>query len=122
MRKRNHLAVNLVAVGLTLATLATAFPARPSATPRVIEITAMRFGFSPDEITLKKGEAVTLRFASRDVKHGFFSKALKLDADIVPGKTTELTFAPETTGKFVTVCDNFCGAGHGDMRMTIVVQ
>ena len=122
MRKRNYLAINLVAVGLTLAMLATPFPAKPSATPRIIEITAKRFGFSPGEITLKRGETVTLRFGSQDVKHGFFSKALKLDADIVPGKTTELTFTPETAGKFVTVCDNFCGAGHGDMRMTIVVQ
>jgi cytochrome c oxidase subunit 2 len=94
--------------------------ARPG--PRVIEISARRFGFTPREITLKKGEPVTLRLSTEDVKHGFFVKALSLDADIIPGTTAEITFTPQTTGKFVSVCDNFCGSGHGDMRMTIVVE
>src|SRR4029077_1085152 len=94
--------------------------ARPG--PRVIEISARRFGFTPRKTTRKKAEPVTLRLSTEDVKHGFFVKALNLDADIIPGTTSEITFTPQTTGKFVSVCDNFCGSGHGDMRMTIVVE
>ena len=94
--------------------------ARPG--PRVVEISARRFGFTPGEITLKKGEPVTLRLSTEDVKHGFFVKGLGLDADIIPGTTAEITFTPQTTGKFLSVCDNFCGSGHGDMRMAIVVE
>ena len=122
MRRWKFLVANFVLITLAAAVSASTFPARPAPSPRVIEITAKRFGFSPQEITLKKGEPVTLRFTTQDVKHGFFSKMLKLDADIVPGKPAELTFTPQTAGKFVTVCDNFCGSGHGDMRMTIVVE
>lgn len=96
--------------------------AAPRPAPRVIEISAQRFGFTPGEIKLKKDEPVTLRLTSEDVKHGFFVKALNLDADIIPGTTAEITFTPQTTGKFLSVCDNFCGSGHGDMRMTIVVE
>jgi len=38
----------------------------------VVEITAKRFAFSPDKITLKKGQTVKLRLHSEDVTHGFF--------------------------------------------------
>ncbi len=37
-------------------TLASPFPARAQGTPRVVEITAKRFEFTPKEITLKQGE------------------------------------------------------------------
>ena len=86
---------------------------------KVIDITAKRFEFIPAEITLKKGEAVTLRLTSQDVTHGFFVRPLKIDSDIEPGKATEVTFTPETVGKFVTICDHFCGVNHGAMHMTI---
>jgi cytochrome c oxidase subunit 2 len=90
--------------------------------PRVIDISAKRYGFTPDKITLKKGEPVTLRLHSEDVIHGFFSRQLKIDETIEPGKTAEVTLTPQTDGTFTTICDHFCGAGHGNMAMTIVVE
>jgi cytochrome c oxidase subunit II len=95
--------------------------ARADAQP-VVEITAKRFGFTPDHITLKKGETVTLRLRSEDVTHGFFLRALKIDEVIDPGKTTEVTVTPQTAGTFTTICDHFCGANHGSMKMTITVE
>jgi cytochrome c oxidase subunit 2 len=89
---------------------------------KVIEITAKRYGFTPDKITLTKGETVTLRLHSEDVTHGFFSRQLKIDETIEPGKTAEVTLTPQTAGTFTTICDHFCGAGHGNMAMTIVVE
>jgi heme/copper-type cytochrome/quinol oxidase subunit 2 len=29
---------------------------------------------------------------------------------------------PKTPGRYTTICDHFCGAGHGNMKMTIVVE
>jgi len=121
MKKKLTLVAVLAALVAIAATLEARF-ARAESSPRVIEITAKRFEFSPAEITLKKDQPVTLRLTSQDVKHGFFAKGLNLDGDIEPGKPTELTFTPHTAGKYVTVCDDFCGAGHGDMRMAIVVE
>ncbi len=89
--------------------------------PRVIEITAKRFGFTPNQITLKKGETVKLHLTSEDVTHGFFMKKLKIDEVIEPGKPTEITLTPETAGNFLTICDHFCGVNHGNMNMTITV-
>src|ERR1051326_4351455 len=44
----------------------------------VVEITAKRFAFIPNRITLKKGETVKLRIHSEDVTHGFFLRPLKI--------------------------------------------
>ena len=90
--------------------------------PRVIEITAKRFEFSPNKITLKKGETVTLHLTSADVTHGFFLRPLKIDAVIAPDKPADVTVTPETAGTFTTICDHFCGVNHGNMKMTIVVE
>ncbi len=88
----------------------------------VIEITAKRFAFSPDKITLKKAQTVKLRLHSEDVTHGFFLRPLKLDEEIPAGQTKEVTVTPQTAGTFMTICDHFCGANHGNMNMTIVVE
>jgi cytochrome c oxidase subunit 2 len=90
--------------------------------PRIIEITAKRFEFSPQQIALKVGETVTLRLATEDVTHGFFVKPLGIDELIVPGKTTDLVVTPKAVGRYTTICDHFCGAGHGGMKMTILVE
>ena len=88
----------------------------------VVEITAKRFAFSPDKITLKKGQTVKLRLHSEDVTHGFFLRLLKLDEEIPAGQTADVTVTPQTAGTFTTICDHFCGANHGNMNMTIVVE
>jgi cytochrome c oxidase subunit II len=88
----------------------------------VIEITAKRFAFNPDKITLKKGQTVKLRLHSEDVTHGFFLRPLKLDEEIPAGETKEMTVTPQVAGTFMTICDHFCGANHGNMNMTIVVE
>jgi cytochrome c oxidase subunit II len=88
----------------------------------VIDITAKRFAFSPDRITLKQGQTVKLRLHSEDVTHGFFLRPLKLDEEIPAGQTVEVTVTPQTRGTFTTICDHFCGTNHGNMNMTIVVE
>jgi len=89
---------------------------------RVIPITARRFEFTPREITLKQGETVKLELRTEDVRHGFFVRPLGIDEDIVPGQKTEVVVTPQTAGRYTTICDHFCGAGHGNMKMTIVVE
>jgi len=85
-------------------------PARAQDEPRVIVITAKRFEFSPNQITLAKGETVKLQIKSEDVTHGLFVRPLGIDAEIVPGRVTELTVTPETAGTYRAICDHFSGA------------
>ena len=89
---------------------------------RAIVITAKRFEFVPSTITLKKGETVKLVVTSEDVTHGLFIRPLKIDTDLTPGKTEELTVTPQAAGTFTAICHHFCGAGHGGMKLTVVVE
>ncbi len=111
---------------LTLGLLALLLVAAPGAgraeEPRVVEITAKRFQFTPNRITLKKDQPAILRLRSEDVTHGFYMKPLGIDATIEPGKATDVPVTPHAAGKFTAICDHFCGSGHGMMKMTIVVE
>jgi cytochrome c oxidase subunit 2 len=64
---------------------------------------------------------VILRLTSADRVHGFMSKPLKIDTDIPNGKAIDVAVTPATTGTFSVICDHYCGAGHGNMKMKVNV-
>jgi cytochrome c oxidase subunit II len=87
-----------------------------AATPgKTIAITARRFAFLPEEVTLRRGEPVTIELRSADVFMGFNAPDFGVRADIVPGQVSRVAFTPEKTGTFVFLCDVFCGEGHEKM-------
>jgi len=90
--------------------------------PRVIKISAKKFEFTPNEITLTKGEPVTIELSSEDRTHGFLVKPLGIDTDIPAGKSIALNVTPTTAGTYPVICDHYCGVGHGNMKMTIIVK
>jgi len=87
--------------------------------PRHIEVTARRFAFSPNEITLKRGEPVVLVLKSADVAHGIRFAELGVEAKVGKGQTSEVAFTPSKNGTFVGHCSVFCGSGHGGMTLTL---
>ena len=111
-------------MGLVVCALALAVGAARAGAqePNVVNITAKRFQFTPSEVKLKVGEPATLELRSEDVVHGFFMRGLGIDTEIPPGKTTEVVVTPKAPGRYTTICHHFCGSGHGNMKMTIVVE
>jgi cytochrome c oxidase subunit II len=116
--------MNLSKAFLAAALLASCawLPGQAQTGPKVIAIAAKRFEYSPKEIRLKKGETVTLVLTSGDVTHGFLCRPLKIDTDIPPSQETRVTVTPDKTGEFVAICNHFCGSGHGNMKMKIIVE
>jgi cytochrome c oxidase subunit II len=114
----------LVVFGLVmgLAAYSSATRAYAGESGEVVKIMASKFHFTPDHITLIKGQPVTLQLTSTDSTHGFMLRALKVDTDIKPGTVTRITVTPETAGTFKAICDHYCGLGHSGMKMTVVVQ
>src|SRR4030095_11484080 len=102
--------------GLTFYVRANALPPE-----REIHITAKKFDFTPDTITLKKGEPVGLVDSSEDRKHGFNLRAFGVRTDINPGGSARIRLTPDKTGKFTFSCDVFGGDGHEEMPGTIGV-
>ena len=89
--------------------------------PRRIEVTAKRFAYEPETITVKKGEPVDLVLKSLDVPHGLKFRELGVEVKAGKGKTGEVQFTPEQAGDFVGHCSVFCGMGHGSMHLTLRV-
>jgi len=92
-----------------------------AATEQVIHLTAKKFEYSPNEITLKKGQPVVIEIVSLDRKHGFTIPELKVRSDVKPGAQNIVRFTPDKAGTFNFHCDLFCGSGHEGMAGTIVV-
>src|SRR5260370_9425263 len=94
--------------------------ARAQAGPQVITITPSKFQFTPDHITLVKGQPVTQQLTSSDSAHGCMILTLKIDTDVKPGKVTAITVTPQTAGTFKAICDPTSGLGPGAVKMTAV--
>ena len=104
------------------AALVRAGVAQEAAEPRVIELTARRFIYTPNEIALKVGERVVVAIQSIDFVHGMNLPELHMRLDLMPGRITKLELHPKTPGVIDFVCDNFCGAGHEEMHGRFVVS
>ena len=89
--------------------------------PRRIEIHAKRFSFTPSEITLEKGETVTLALTSDDVPHSLRVDGLNINGAMTKGHVTEINVTPQETGDFKGRCGRFCGSGHGSMLFVVHV-
>jgi len=90
--------------------------------PRVVTISAKRFEFTPNQLTLRRGEPVTIRVTAEDRDHGLYQKELHIALDLTPDHVAEVTITPEKAGRFVAICDHFCGSGHGNMKLVINVE
>ena len=109
-------AIAILMLGVAAETGAT----KPTAGQR-INIVAKRFAYEPNEITVRKGQPVTLVFHSQDVNHGFQADEFHVKTEIPKHQTSQVTFTPEEDGTFGGKCAHFCGAGHGEMQLTIHV-
>ena len=117
--------VTRVGIGLALAAVVTAaaasMPTTASAHPS-IDIAVANWKFTPDKITIPVGEPTTIRLTSTSGVHGIKSDDLGIPMTTIPnGKVIEVTFTPKKAGTYVLPCQIFCGPGHADMKLTIVV-
>jgi len=94
-------------VGFCLALAATACAVAAAAPPRggaSREVRASKHGFEPSQITLRRGESVSLVLSSADAEHCFAIDTLRIEKRIVPGRTTTLDLTPDRTGVFAFYC------------------
>ena|SRR5256885_227479 len=74
--------------------------------PPVVTISATQLEFTPNRITLNRGQTVTLRVTSSGRIDGFHSKELRFNVDIRPGQPREITITPQKAGRFVATSGN----------------
>jgi len=99
---------------------------------QVVTVVAFQWGFGfineEDEISrnalvVRPGEKVLLKVLSNDVIHGFNIPVAQITAEIDPDDKRELWIrAPDTPGKYLIQCVNYCGVGHAQMKAWLVVD
>jgi mono/diheme cytochrome c family protein/plastocyanin len=92
---------------------------------KIIDLIARRpdeGGWSPERITVNKGDRVRLRITGMDVVHGFAIGRLGIDAGrILPGAPVTVEFTADQAGRFTYYCDQWCSPYHYRMRGTLDV-
>src|ERR1700756_5392915 len=109
------------AVGTAVGWHRFATAAVPAGAEQVVHMTAKRFEYTPNEITLKKGVPVILEITALDRDHGFKIPEFNIRADLKSGVVTRVRIVPDRIGTFEFRCDVFCGDGHENMAGEIVV-
>lgn len=86
------------------------------------EIICRKSFYTPNQITVKKGEKVKLSLKSMDVPHGFAIDELNIATEVAPGPPVVVEFTPTRAGKFEFYCVVRCGKDHLKMRGTLIVE
>lgn len=87
-----------------------------------ISVTAKQWAFDPNPIIVNKGDKVKLSIKSIDVTHGFSLPDFGINRELKPGKTEIVEFVADKAGQFTFFCNVICGAGHSDMKGTLIVN
>jgi heme/copper-type cytochrome/quinol oxidase subunit 2 len=90
--------------------------------PRVITIKAKRFEYAPNQITLQKGDLVTIRLESLDVTHGLYLDGYGIKVKANPAEVGQVTFVADKTGRFTWRCSETCGEFHPYMVGYLTVE
>lgn len=88
---------------------------------RVITVSASNWTFTPNAITVKKGESITLRVVGQEGTHGFSVPGLGINQTVVMGNTVSVAIPTDKPGTYEFRCSVPCGSGHKEMKGTIVI-
>ena len=78
--------------------------------------------FSPPEVRVPAGSAVTFIATSRDVIHGLFLHAANINLMLLPGRVARATAQFHTPGEHLFVCHEYCGIAHHTMFGKVIVE
>ena len=87
-----------------------------------IKMTAKKYEFDPNAITVKQGAHVKLVITATDRDHGFKLKAYDINQHLKKRVPTTVEFTADKAGTFPFECSDFCGLGHGRMKGKLVVE
>jgi len=79
-------------------------------------VKAFKYGYSPDLITVNKGDKVRIIIDNTDVLHGIRIPDLAIKGNEI------LEFTANKEGEFSWYCTNMCGEGHMQMQGKLIVK
>jgi cytochrome c oxidase subunit 2 len=114
----------LTVCALVAGVSASLFAQAPATSTEVkeIQMTAKKYEFNPNSLTVKKGERVKLIITALDRDHGFKLEAFGINQKLKKGAPTTIEFTADKVGTFPFQCSEFCGFGHGKMKGKLLVE
>jgi cytochrome c oxidase subunit 2 len=112
----------LLAIGALLIVAARVPAAQAAGNTVEIKMTARKYRFDPNVITVKKGQHVRLIITALDRDHGFELKAFDINQRLKKGDPATIEFIADKAGTFPFKCSVFCGFGHRRMKGKLIVQ
>lgn len=88
----------------------------------VIKMTAQRYKFTPNVITVNQGDHVRLIITALDRDHGFELKSYEINQRLKKGDPATIEFTADKVGTFEFHCSVFCGLGHHRMKGKLIVK
>ena len=85
-------------------------------------IRAFKFSFDPSVIEVNKGDKVKITAFSADVPHGLAIPDFKVNLRLADSTPQTAEFVADKAGTFAFFCNVPCGAGHRDMKGTLIVH
>jgi len=140
LRKRIGFAAILLAGVLAVSVaLRAGAQAKMEEPVQVVEMTAKKYAYSPEEIRVKKGTRVQLKIRATDRTHGF---KIRLYPEGTPEKGEPglqmkdnqkefkleqnqeriIEFVAVLPGTYIFRCSVFCGMGHRGMNGKVIVE
>jgi cytochrome c oxidase subunit 2 len=75
-----------------------------------------------NEMHVPQGRPVALTMTSADVIHSFWVPKLGGKRDVIPNRTTRISFTADSIAEVYGQCAEFCGDSHANMRFRVVVD
>jgi cytochrome c oxidase subunit 2 len=75
-----------------------------------------------NELHVPVGRPVKLIMTSEDVIHNFSIPAMRVKADVIPGRFVQIWFEPTKPGTYQVFCAEYCGTQHSGMLGQVVVM
>lgn len=115
-----------------LATLVSLPAMVAAAEPQVFDLKLDSYSFTPDKITVKSGQPVTLKLTNEAsfLPHNLVIRApeagIDIKLDVRAGKSGEVSFTPTRAGSYEMICDKAppFGKSHKEKGMhgTLIVE
>ena len=91
-----------------------------------VYMTAIRSHFTPEHITVRRGDRVRIHLTSlesaRDATHGFAIDKHNINVSLEPGESEMIEFTADRAGVYSFYCSEFCSALHLEMVGYLFVQ
>ena len=85
-------------------------------------VLGVAWSFQPNEIRIPVGSEVTFIMTATDLIHGFNIEGTTVNAMLIPGQITRVTYTFRRPGEHLIICHEYCGILHHTMYGRVIVE